>query len=140
MPCLVSNKYSLGIFSNVKLVGRSSSIFPSTVPEGFPLSVQAVALDSRTLHIVWSSLLPGEENGEIVRYGVNLTEVETGRVTQHLTSDSVTSLTIPLLHPHYHYQYAVTAFTSAGNGPYSLTYVKQMPQDGLFTSRAQYSQ
>lgn len=100
------------------------------VPDGFPRNVHAVSLDSRTLHLVWSPPPEEEQNGEIVRYGVNLTEVETGRVTQHLTSDSVTSITIHLLHPYYHYHYAVTAFTSAGNGPYSLTFMKRMPQDG----------
>ena len=104
------------------------SLYP--VPEGFPLNVLAVPVDSRTLHLVWSPPPVEEQNGEIVKYGVNLTEVETGRVTQHLTSDSVTSITIPLLHPFYRYRYAVTAFTSVGNGPYSLTYTKRMPQDG----------
>ena len=104
------------------------------VPDGFPRNVHAVPIDARTLHLVWSPPPLEEQNGEIVRYGVNLTELETGELTQYLTSDSVTSFTIPLLHPHYHYKYAVTAFTSVGHGPYSFTYLKQMPPDGKETS------
>ena len=36
------------------------------------------------------------------------------------------------LHPYYHYQYQLTAFTGAGHGPYSPPNSIQLPQDGRY--------
>jgi hypothetical protein len=102
---------------------------PPDVPEGAPRNIKVFAEGSRSLHFIWSPPPLQERNGDIVRYGVNLTEVETGEVTQYLTRDSSVSFTIPHLHPHYHYNYSLTAFTFVGHGPYSPTYSEQMPED-----------
>lgn len=89
--------------------------------------------DPRTLHLAWSTPLQDERNGEIIQYGINLTDIQSGEVMHFFAYDSVTSVTIQHLHPHYYYNYTLTAFTSAGNGPYSPTDYVQMPQDGKCT-------
>jgi hypothetical protein len=89
-----------------------------------------VASDSKTLYITWSPPLREDQNGNILHYGINITDLQSGEVTQFTTSDSVTSIVIQHLHPHYYYNYTITAFTSVGNGPYSPSNSIQMPQDG----------
>ena len=92
--------------------------------------------DPRTLHLAWSTPLQDERNGEIIQYGINLTDIQSGEVMHFFAYDSVTSVTIQHLHPHYYYNYTLTAFTSAGNGPYSPTDYVQMPQDGKCTTHS----
>lgn len=102
-----------------------------SVPSGSPQNVMAVASDSSTLHVTWSPPRLEQQNGNIIQYGINITNIQSGEVTQFIiTSDLIASLTIPQLHPHYYYKYTVTAFTSVGNGPYSPPRSIQMPQDG----------
>ena len=104
-----------------------------SAPSGFPRSVSHVASDSRTLRLFWSPPPLEEQNGVIVKYGIHILEVETKQLRQYLTRDSTTTFVIPNLHPYYHYNYTVAAFTSAGSGPQSPTTYVQMPQDSKFS-------
>ena len=90
----------------------------------------AVATDSSSLNLHWSPPLQKERNGEIIFYGINITEEKSGEKIIKNTSDSTLSYAVSDLHPHYRYLYSVTAFTAVGNGPYSPTSSIQMPQDG----------
>ena len=65
-----------------------------------------------------------------MQYGINITDVESGKVTQHNTSNSSTSYIVPGLLPYHFYKYTVTAFTVVGHGPYSPIQTVQMPAAG----------
>ena len=101
-----------------------------TVPSEAPTDVVGVALDPRTLRLSWSPVPEEERNGVILQYGVSLREQEGGVGTIFTTGRAVPSHHVPNLHPHYHYQFNVTAFTSKGHGPYSQPGSIQMPPDG----------
>ena len=102
-----------------------------TVPSSYPVNALAAAPDSHSLHLYWSPPPLEEQNGNILYYGINITE-ESGKVLYYQTSDSETSYYIYGLHPYYHYQYQLTAFTGAGHGPYSPPNSIQLPQDGRY--------
>ena len=67
------------------------------------------------------------QNGRIVEYRVNVTEVITGRV--FVLVSTTTSLEITSLHPDYVYQWVVTAVT-IGVGPYTAMSTIRTPEDG----------
>ena len=102
------------------------------VPSGYPRDIVAVVSGPRTLHLTWSPPALDEQNGFIVQYGINITDIQNGEFVQFTVRDYATSLTIPDLHPYYYYNYTVTAFTLVGNGPYSPTGYIQMPEDGIY--------
>ena len=104
-----------------------------SAPSGFPRSITHVPFNTRTLRLFWSPPPLQEQNGVIVKYGIRITEIETGEQRQYLTRDSTSAFVIPNLHPHYHYTYTVTAFTSAGSGPDAPFIHVQMPQDGMYS-------
>ena len=110
------------------------------VPSDHPRNINAMALNSKTLFLTWGPPKLEEQNSNIVKYGLNLTELETGKFMQFFTQDSTTSVTIEDLHPHYNYNFSVTAFTSVGNGPYSPTHIIQMPQDGKLLGEQERTQ
>jgi receptor-type tyrosine-protein phosphatase Q len=123
--CLVTSRSGTGLWQPTSILLE----LPPDVPSGYPRNVFAVASDSKTLYITWSPPLREDQNGNILHYGINITDLQSGEVTQFTTSDSVTSIVIQHLHPHYYYNYTITAFTSVGNGPYSPSNSIQMPQD-----------
>ena len=90
-----------------------------------------MAINPRTLNLTWRPPLAEDRNGQIFKYTVNLTDIDGGEVTHFLIEELTSSLIIPNLHPHYIYNYSVTALTLTGNGPYSPTVSIQMPQDGM---------
>ena len=100
------------------------------VPSGYPRSVSHVASDARTLRLFWSPPPQEEQNGVIVHYGITIMEAETSEVRQYTTRDAATTFVVPNLHPHYNYNFTVSASTSAGYGPHSPSTYAQMPQDG----------
>ena len=106
-----------------------------TVPSGPPMNVIGVALDSRFLHLSWSPPALDQQNGNIIKYGVHVMDLQDGSVRKLETPDLRTTLTVSDLsdlHPYYHYNYTVTAFTLVGEGPYTSPESIQMPQDGRF--------
>ena len=67
------------------------------------------------------------QNGQIVEYRINITEVNTGTVFERVST--TTSLVISSLHPDYVYQWIVTAVT-IGVGPYTSISTIRTPEDG----------
>ena len=57
------------------------------------------------------------QNGIILMYRINITEVESGRVFQYTTD--ISTLAVSALHPYYTYNWAVSASTIIGYGPYT---------------------
>ena len=100
-----------------------------SVPTSAPQSIEAFALDSRTLNIQWNAPPPEFHNGIILDYYVNVSTIETGEVFQVAAGGS-SSVTIPGLHPFYTYVYITAAATSVGRGPFSVANSIQMPEDG----------
>ena len=98
-----------------------------TVPVNAPLNPTGVAINSRTLSFTWEAPPEEDRNGIVREYRVNITELETGRVFQMVSS--TTSILVSSLHPYYTYQWAVAAFT-VGEGPFSAIQSILTPQDG----------
>ena len=96
------------------------------------MNVIGVALDSRSLHLSWSPPALDQQNGNIIKYGVHIMDLQDGSVRKMETPDLRTTLTVPNLHPYYYYNFTVTAFTLVGEGPYTSPESIQMPQDGMF--------
>ncbi len=61
---------------------------------------------------------------------MNVTEIITGRVFVHLTTN--TFIEILSLHPDYVYEWVVTAVT-VGIGPYTYTVSVRTPEDGEYS-------
>ena len=101
------------------------------MPTSSPQNVTAVPADATTVHIYWSPPPLEEQNGDIMQYGLNITDVELGETAQHFLSGSRTSYVVQNLRPHSVYHYKMTAFTAVGNGPYSQLQTFQMPSAGL---------
>ncbi len=100
--------------------------FVPSVPEGPPLALAGVSLDSRTLHLTWQPPVSSLRNGVIREYRINITEMETSTTSHYSTSGSQ-SYTVASLHPFYNYQCTVAAYT-VGLGPFSDLFFIQMPE------------
>ena len=102
--------------------------FSLTVPTGPPQRVEVQSENSTTLVLSWQPPASENQNGIIVHYIVNITEMETGRLLS-FTAVNMTTLSVPMLHPFYTYTCIVAAVT-VGVGPYSATVEVEMPEDG----------
>ena len=103
-----------------------------TVPTGTPQSVTANATNSSTLSIWWSPPVPGQRNGVIQRYIINITELETGIVEQFYTTEG--NIVIGGRHPYYRYS-CIVATETIGLGPFSTETIIQMPEAGKNRNR-----
>ena len=92
-----------------------------------PQSPSATIRDSRAVVCSWNPPPLEHQNGLIIEYRINVTEVITGRVFVQMSTS--TSLTIGSLHPDYVYQWAVTAVT-IGVGPYTTIMSIRLPENG----------
>ena len=99
----------------------------TAVPGGPPQSISAEPTDPSTLVLHWQPPLLEERNGIVRLYIVNVTELESGAVEQHISVHS--TITVPYLHPYYVYRYSVAAQTIAP-GPFSEPALVQMPEAG----------
>ena len=102
--------------------------FSLTVPTGPPQGVEVRSENSTTLVLSWQPPAPENQNGIIVHYIVNITEMETGRLLS-FTAVNTTTLSVTMLHPFYTYTCIVAAVT-VGIGPYSTTVEVELPEDG----------
>lgn len=102
-------------------------IICTAVPSGPPRSISAEPTDHSTLVLRWQPPLSEERNGIIRLYIINVTELESGTVEQHVSIQQ--TITISSLHPYYVYQYSVAAQTVA-LGPFSEPALVQMPEAG----------
>lgn len=112
--------------------------FTHTVPAGPPLNIEAFAMDSTTLQLEWEPPLPELQNGLILDYTVNISEIETGNMF-HLASGGLTTINVPSLHPFYTYAYIIAASTEIGRGPYSVSNTIRMPEDGESVNHNNYT-
>ena len=101
--------------------------FLLSVPTRSPQTPSAVTRNSRAIFCTWTPPPIDHQNGQIVEYRVNVTEVITGRV--FVLVSTITSLEITSLHPDYVYQWVVTAVTT-GVGPYTAMSTVRTPEDG----------
>ena len=104
------------------------SLFCPVVPTGPPQGVEVQSEDPTTLVLSWQPPAPENQNGIIVHYIINITEMETGRLLS-FTAVNTTTLSVPTLHPFYTYTCIVAAVT-VGLGPYSATVEVKLPEDG----------
>ena len=81
-----------------------------------PQSPLATTRNSRTVVCSWQPPPFEDQNGFIIQYRINVTEVITGR--EFVLVSTTTSLVVGSLHPDYIYQWVVTAVT-VGVGPYT---------------------
>ena len=103
-----------------------------TVPTGPPFNPSGIVIDSRTLSLAWEEPPEEDRNGIIRQYHINMTEVNTGRQFQVVST--TTSIAVSSLHPDYTYRWTVAAFT-IGLGPFSTSETISTPEDGgLMTS------
>ena len=102
--------------------------FCPVVPTGPPQGVEVQSETSTTLVLSWQPPAPENQNGIIVHYKVNITEMETGRLLS-FTAVNTTTLSVSTLHPFYTYTCIVAAVT-VGIGPYSTTVEVELPEDG----------
>ena len=106
-------------------------VFMLLVPTRSPQTPFAVTRNSRTIYCTWTPPPIDHQNGLIVDYRVNITEVITGQ--SFVRVSTTTSLEITSLHPDYDYQWVVTAVTT-GAGPYTSVSTIKTPEDGEPTS------
>ena len=84
-----------------------------------PQNPTAVVRNSRTIFCSWNPPPVEHQNGVIIEYRINITEVNTSRVFVRISPGTTTSLEISSLHPNYIYQWTVTCVT-VGAGPYTV--------------------
>ena len=106
---------------------NNNILFLLSVPVSAPLNPIGIAIDSRTLYFSWNKPLQQHHNGIIREYHVNITELDTGRQFQVVSS--TTSVSVSFLHPFYNYEWSVSACT-IGEGPYTIQQSISTPEDG----------
>ena len=97
------------------------------VPGSYPSNTTGTTLNSTHIYLMWEP--PEDPNGDIREYRINVTEEETGRMFQLITS--TTSIAIGSLHPYYTYNCTVVAVT-IGPGPFSTVITLRTAEDGRF--------
>ena len=88
----------------------------------------ATPTDSRSIALHWDPPLPRHRNGQIVRYLVNVTAIETGETFEINTT--FTTLSLFLLTPFTTYEFVIAASTKVGPGPFSEVISVLTPEDG----------
>ena len=77
----------------------------------------------------WEPPSPEDQNGLIVGYTINITDLETGERYQHLSTS--TNITIGSLTPFTTYICIIAARTNIGIGPFSTVVTVQTLEDGM---------
>ena len=98
------------------------------VPNGSPQNFIGVPLSSDRIMLMWNPPLEQNRNGIIIDYIINVTELDTGQITQMITSGR--DLTLDSLTPFSTYAFIIAARTSVGAGPFSTEITVQTLEDG----------
>ena len=77
--------------------------------------------------LTWQPPAPSNQNGIIQHYAISVTEEETMRQFQLMST--TTSVTATALHPYYTYSFTISAVT-VSEGPYSQTLSLRTLEDG----------
>ena len=105
------------------------SLSTPAVPNASPQNIQAVPLSSTALSLTWQPPPLDRQNGIILGYFINMTEVDTD---QHfLYTSNTTSLMVTGRHPHYTYSFKIAAETVVGRGPPSQAHMAMTLEDGM---------
>lgn len=104
-------------------------MFSIIAPTSPPVSVQGSSTDSTTITLTWMPPPAEFHNGIVREYLINITELETGRKFQQMSS--TTSASLVMLHPYYVYQIAIAAVTVSA-GPYSEALDLRTLEDGTY--------
>lgn len=80
-----------------KHVTKTSHLIPA--PTSPPQNLASTAVGPDSISLAWLPPLMANRNGIIREYRMNITEMETER--ELYFSTAATSITLPLLHPHY---------------------------------------
>ena len=100
----------------------------TAAPSGFPHNFSASVVATHSLSLVWNPPPPEEQNGDIIRYRVNITVLGTMEMYHLLSvSDSITVLS---LRPYTTYNFTIAAETAVGVGPFSGAYTVMTATDG----------
>ena len=102
-------------------------IYILLVPTTAPQTPSSVIRTSRAIYCTWSPPPQEHQNGIIVEYRVNVTEILTGHIFVRVTT--YTFLEVTSLHPDYEYEWVVTAVT-IGVGPHTTVVNIRTPEDG----------
>ena len=87
-----------------------------------------VAQSSDTILLTWDPPLVQNRNGIITGYVINVTALDTGDISQFITSNH--NLTLDSLMPFSTYAFIIAARTSVGAGPFSTDITIQTLEDG----------
>lgn len=104
-------------------------MYSITVPSGYPRSLSGNATSPSGVYISWSPPIDSEQNGNIIRYVINVTHADTLDTVQYFTTE--TFIYITGLDPYTTYVCVVAAETSVGIGPFSNLYFIQTLEDGI---------
>ena len=99
------------------------------MPTSAPLNPMGVAVNSRTILLSWEPPPADQHHGVLRHYTIRVIEMETGQVRRY--NSTTTSLQVPLLHPHYTYEWNVSAYT-VGEGSHTNLSSVRTPQDSEF--------
>ncbi len=105
-------------------------ILCTPAPGSHPLNSTGYTLNSTHIFLDWSSPALEDVNGIIREYRINVTEVETGVLTQHTTDPSMTEIVVGPLHPFYVYHCTILAYTVEG-GPSTTVISLRTAEDGI---------
>lgn len=100
-------------------------------PSSPPIQVQTTLVSSYSFSINWNPPAYSDQNGVISYYVVQVTEVETGSVSQYTSYTTVISLSS--LHPAYTYYCSIAAYTVA-LGPFSIQFNVTTNEEGTAQS------
>lgn len=100
----------------------------SAVPSGTPQNLQVANISSTTAFVSWEPPFLQHRNGYIVSYLLNYTALQTGEEDHVITSN--TSQQVVGLRPFTKYLCSVSAATSVGQGPFSLSTAFETSEDG----------
>ena len=90
------------------------------------------AIGSTRADFVWLPPSPGETNGIVIGYIVQITGQDSNERLELLTN--ATDIQVVDLHPFYSYVFTVAAQTEAGDGPFSSVVYFQMRTAGELNS------
>ena len=115
-----------------------------TDPLNFPASVMAMALSSTAIQVTWDVVPPIDQNGIITTYEVLYEPLETfggaiGPLTRNVLGTEM-SVDLMDLQEFVSYSISVRAYTSVGEGPYSIAVTDMTLEDCKFLLKNYYSQ
>ena len=98
-------------------------------PSSAPASLFGSTLSPTAAVFTWTPPPAEDQNGVIVMYFMNLTQLGGGLAQQYTTSN--TSIVVSNLLPYRYYACIVAAATKVGTGPYTIIFTIQTPQAGM---------